>query len=143
MIFDPNNKIIQLCIQGMNFEGEGKNEEAKMIYKKAWNESITDIEKFSSAHYLARQQDSIDVKLKWDTIALDIALKLDNGEIKGVLPSLYLNIGKCYEDLNDFENAKINYELANSFTSFLNNDGYGKMIKSGIENGFKRISNNI
>lgn len=141
MIFDPNNKIIQLCNQGMSLEGEGKNDDAKITYQTAWDESSTDIEKFLSAHFLARQQDSIEDKLKWDKTALDIALRIETEEIKGAFPSLYLNIGKGYEDLSDFENAKENYMLANSFNSFLNDDGYGKMIKSGIESGIKRVSN--
>jgi tetratricopeptide (TPR) repeat protein len=35
--------------------------------------------------------------------------------LRGAFPSLYSNIAKCYEDLGNLENAKKNYELANSF----------------------------
>lgn len=59
--------------------------------------------------------------------------------IKGILPSLYLNIVKCYEDLNDFQNAKTNYENALSYTNLLPNDGYGNMIKGEITNGLDRM----
>ncbi len=55
-------------------------------------------------------------------------------------PSLYLNIAKCYEDLNDFDNAQKNYEAALSYQSKLPADGYGQMITSGIKNGLARVS---
>ena len=58
-------------------------------------------------------------KLKWDETALQLALKINDDTIKGAYPSLYLNIAKCYEDLNDFENARKNYQLALSFTNLL------------------------
>jgi rifampin ADP-ribosylating transferase len=58
----------------------------------------------------------------------------------GAFPSLYLNIAKCYEDLNDLGNAKRNYELALSFSNLLPDDGYGNMIKGGIKNGIERVT---
>lgn len=79
-------------------------------------------------------------KLKWDKTCLQFALKLNDETMRSSYPSLYLNIGKCYEDLNDFDHAKENYLLAFSFSDFLPDDWYGKMIKSGIVNGIERIS---
>ena len=139
MPFDPNNNIIKLCAQGMSLEGEGKKEEALKLFLQAWDEAANDFEKFTSAHYVARHQKSMTDKLKWDEIALNFALKINDENMKGTYPSLYLNIGKCYEDLNDFESARENYELALSFTTFLADDGYGKMIKGGIMNGIDRV----
>ena len=139
MQFDPNNNIIKLCAQGMSLEGEGKKEEALERFQQAWDEAANDFEKFTSAHYVARHQKSMTDKLKWDEIALNFALKINDENMKGTYPSLYLNIGKCYEDLNDFESAKEKYELALSFTTFLADDGYGKMIKGGIMNGIDRV----
>jgi tetratricopeptide (TPR) repeat protein len=77
--------------------------------------------------------------LKWDEIALQSALKINDDNVKEAYPSLYLNIAKCYEDLNDFSNARKNYESALSFTNLLPDDGYGNMIKSGIANGIERV----
>ena len=78
--------------------------------------------------------------MKWDVTALQWALKINDDTIKGTFPSLYLNVAKCYEDLNDPDNAKRNYELALSFTYLLPDDGYGNMIKGGITNGMKRVT---
>ena len=45
-----------------------------------------------------------------------VALKINDDSVKAAFPSLYSNIAKCYEELNDSDNAKKNYELATSFT---------------------------
>jgi tetratricopeptide (TPR) repeat protein len=139
MHFDTNNKIVNLCAKGMTLEGEGKNEEALKVFQQAWDQATNDFEKFTSAHYVARHQENIADKLKWDKTALNLALKINDENMKGIYPSLYLNIGRCYEDLNDFESARRNYELALSFSTFLADDGYGKMIRSGIVNGIDRV----
>ena len=109
------------------------------MFIDAWNISATDEEKFIAAHYVARHQPSIQDKLHWDNIALGSALKAGE-EYKPQLPSLYLNIAKCYEDMSNYDIALENYELALSFTSFLADDGYGNMIKAGINNGLERMA---
>lgn len=140
MKIDPNNNVVKLCAQGMSLEGEGKPEEASKLFIKAWNEGANDFEKFIAAHYVARHKKSVADKLKWDETALQLALKIDDNAVKEAFPSLYLNIGKCYEDLNDFDNAKTNYQLALSFTTVLRDDGYGNMIKGGITKGIERVT---
>ena len=110
MQFDPDNKVIQLCAEGMALEGEGKPDKAGRLFLKAWNEATNDFEKFTAAHYVARHQPNVASKLKWDETALAFALKIDEAAIKSTYPSLFLNIAKCYEDLNDINNAKKYYE---------------------------------
>ncbi len=110
MLFDPNNHVIELCAQGMNMEGEGKRGEALELFQRAWDEAINDLEKLISAHYIARHQKDTSDKLKWDEIALTLALNVNDENVKGLYPSLYLNVGKCHEDLNDIDNARKNYE---------------------------------
>ena len=141
MEFNQNNKVVQLCLTGMELEGQGKLTEAANHFEEAWGLATTDFEKFTAAHYVARHQKSIADKLKWDKTALTHAFNINNESIKETLPSLYLNIGKCYEDLNDFDNARSNYQAAFSFVTFLPDNGYGKMIKAGIEKGLGRTTN--
>jgi rifampin ADP-ribosylating transferase len=124
----------------MILEGEGKPAEAKQMFLNAWNEAVTDSEKFTAAHYLARKQSTVEEKLKWDMTALEFALKVKKDEMKGTFSSLYLNIGKCYEDLHDMENAKSNYLLAESYSEFLQEDGYGNMIRNGIKSALERVA---
>jgi len=124
----------------MELEGQGKSEEANKLFLKAWNEASNDFEKFTAAHYVARHQKSVADKLKWDETALQLALKINDETVKGTYPSLYLNIAKCYEDLNDIVKAKENFDLALSFANFLPDNGYGNMIKNGIMKGIERLT---
>ncbi len=140
MTFDPNNPIVQLCVQGMSLEGEGKRQEAAEIFQQAWNIASDDVEKCVAAHYVARHQNSIADKLQWDELALQLAMNVkDDGSIKGIYPSLHLNIAKGYEDLHDFREAQKHYELALHCNSFLLDDGYGRMIQQGVTAGLERI----
>ncbi len=140
MEFSQDNKIVQLCVKGMELEGLGQLEQASNHFYEAWNLAKTDFEKFTAAHYVARHQKNISDKLKWDETALKHALNIDDKTINEMLPSLYLNIGKCYEDLHDFDNAKSSYQAAFYYSSFLPGDQYGNMIKAGILYGLDRIT---
>lgn len=139
MQFDPENNIVKLCGGGMLLEGEGKPAEAAELFQQAWREAATATEKFIAAHYVARHQPTVADKLKWDETALSQALQIDNEEVRSVYPSLYLNIAKCYEDLNDLESARENYQLASGYVPFLPDDGYGNMIRAGISKGMERV----
>ena len=116
MDFSPNNNIVKLCLRGMNLEAQGKPDEAGRIFLQAWNESTNDFEKFLAAYYVARYQNNVSDKLKWLETALQFALKIDDESVKAAFPNLYKNIAQCYEDLNDYDNAKKNYALATSFS---------------------------
>ncbi len=139
MQFDSNNKVVKLCAEGMELEGQGKKNEALQLFQRAWNIATNDFEKFTSAHYVARHQENTEKKLQWDEAALNLALKINSDNIKVALPSLYLNVAKCYEDLGDFPNARTNYENAIYHANLLPDDGYGNMIKGGIRDGLSRI----
>jgi tetratricopeptide (TPR) repeat protein len=140
MEFDPANNVIKLCAEGMQMEGKGKPEEASKLFFQAWHEAINNLEKFKAAHYVARHQKNVADKLKWDETALQLAQNINNETVQEFFPSLYLNIAKCYENLNDIENAKKNYDKALSYTDFLPDNGYGNIIKGGIIKGLERIS---
>lgn len=124
----------------MLLEGEGKPEEAAKLFYQAWNEAQNSIEKFTAAHYVARHQNTIEDKLDWDIIAVNFATQSNDPAVKAVLPSLYLNIGKGYEDLNNYAKARENYQLAFDHAIYLTNDGYGAMITAGINKGLERVS---
>lgn len=121
--FDPNNAVIKLCMMGMNLEDSGSIEDAAMMFNKAWQVATDDYEKFIAAYHLARQQKSITDKLKWMETSLQCALKVNDNNVKSAYPTLYLNIAKCYEELCDSDNAKINYELSNSYEGTPSDEG--------------------
>jgi rifampin ADP-ribosylating transferase len=117
MEFNPNNHIVNLCLQGMNMEEDGKPEEAGRLFLQAWDKAANDFEKFLAAYFVARHQRNVSEKLKWTETAFQFALKINDDTVKSAFPSLCLNLARCYEDLGDSDNAKKNYELAASFKS--------------------------
>jgi hypothetical protein len=123
MDFNPNNNIIKLCLQAMSLEESDKAEDAGKLFLQAWNEATNDFEKFIAAYYVARQQENAAEKLKWLETTLQLALKINDPSVSGALPGLYAKIAKCYEDVNDADNAKRTDELANSFTNKPADDG--------------------
>lgn len=139
MKFDPNNPVIKLCAQGMELEGKARTAEAKARFQEAWNMAADHVEKFTAAHYLARHQDAVEDKLKWDQLALSYALEIDDDSVTAVLPSLYLNIAKCHEDLSQFMVALEYYHKAANHLKALPASGYGDMIKNGVYAGIERM----
>ncbi len=148
MEFDPNNNVVKLCVQGIDMEGKGKPEEASRLFHQAWNEATNDFEKFTAAHFVARHQKSVPDKLKWAETALEFALKINDDTVKGAFASLYLNIAKSYEELNDFDNAKKNYESAVSFRDKVYDKGpfyhgtkadlqVGDLLEAGFRSNYK------
>lgn len=139
MLFDPENPVVKRCAEGIMLEGSGDHVKAKVLFADAWKIAKTNLEKFTAAHYLARHQASVVEKLHWDTVSLKYALLADDAIRNATLPSIYLNIAKCHEDLQELKEAEANYNQALSHAEHLPDDGYGNMIKAGILNGLKRI----
>ena len=93
-------------------EAKGNREEAGNLFVQAWNEATDDFEKYLAAYCLARQQTDVSAKLKWFETALELALRVDDHSTNSALPSIYSNLARCYESLNDFGRAKKYSELA-------------------------------
>jgi tetratricopeptide (TPR) repeat protein len=114
MEFNPHNNIVKLCIQGMGMEDTGKADEARRLFLEAWDEATNDFEKYIAAYYVARHQDSVADSLKWLETALELARKVDSVAATSAFPGLHKKIAECYEELGDAENARRNFELAES-----------------------------
>ncbi|PVD53836.1 NAD(+)--rifampin ADP-ribosyltransferase [Terrimonas sp.] len=123
MEFSPFNNVVKHCIRGMDFEEKGESEEAGRVFLQAWSEATNDFEKFLAAYYVARHQINVTDKLSWYQEALQFASALNDDSVKSAYASLYINIAQCYERLNEVDKAKENYELANSFTGILPDNG--------------------
>jgi hypothetical protein len=112
MDFNPNNHVVQLCMQGMERQGNAKPEEASRLFLQAWSEAVNDFERFIAAHFVARDQANLADKLQWLQTALQFALKVNDDSVAAAFPSLYSNIAECQENLGDYANAKKNHDLA-------------------------------
>ena len=148
MDFDPNNPVVQLCLQGMEMEAKGNPDEALRIFLQAWNEANNDLENFLAAHFIARQQNNVHDKIKWTETALEFALKINDNTVKGAIPSLYFNLAKYYEELGDSANAKKNHELAASLADKVYDKGpfyhgtradlhVGDLLTAGSKSNYK------
>lgn len=123
MDFNPGNAIVKRCLQGMSMEDQGKPAEALGIFQQAWNEASNDFEKFLAAYYISRHQKNLHDTLNWLNTTLQLALKLNNDAVKSAFHSLYLKIAQCYEAMGEDDNAKKNYELAETCKYFISDNG--------------------
>jgi tetratricopeptide (TPR) repeat protein len=114
MEFNPNNTVIQLCMQGMNLEDKNQPGQALDLFLQAWNGATNDFERFIAAWYIARRQLNVSDMLKWYETALQLALKVNNDAVNGALPSLHYHIAKCYNELGDVDHAKKYHDLAST-----------------------------
>ena len=109
---DTTNPVIQLCIQGALAEFEHRIDDARMLYRQAWDLHADDYEACVAAHYMARFQDTPEETLRWNQIALEQANAVSDERVTEFYPSLYLNLGRSHEVLGDQIEAQRYYELA-------------------------------
>ena len=148
MEFSPFNPIVKRCLQGMDAEEKGRPEDASNVFFQAWNEATNNFEKFLAAYFIAGHQTNGSDKLHWFQTALEFALKVNEDSVKGVFPTLYTNMAKCYEDLHDSDNAKKYDELARSSIAEPSDSGpfyhgtkaelkAGDFLTAGYESNYK------
>src|SRR5512141_3153737 len=106
MNLDPNNAIVRLCVAGLACESEHRFDQALALYMRAWNESANDIESCIAAHYIARHQKTAAESLRWNLEALNRAKAVQDERMREFYPSLYLNVGKSYEENGDKEKSR-------------------------------------
>lgn len=136
---DPSNPVVGLCAEGMKAEGEGRHDDARDLFMKAWEARTDDYEACIASHFVARHQDTPQETLRWNQISLSHADLVGDERVQGFYPSLYLNMGHSYELLGNPEEARRYYDMAAEKTGVLSEDRYGNIVRSGIEEGKKRL----
>ena len=137
---DPENPVVKLCAQGMEYESKGNFEEASTVFMAAWTQSTDDFERCVAAHYVARHQKSPDEALTWNQRSLDYARALADDRVSGFFPSLYLNMGKAYEDLGRWNDARRFYAMTVEVLPTLPNNRYGEIIRDAVERAQERVA---
>lgn len=138
MQFDQTNPVVKLCVDGMNAEATGDIDQATTCFTEAWNMAGDDFERFTAAHYMARNQADKNTELKWNLTSLEYAGKIGDDAVKAQLPSLFLNAGRSYEQLGDLSNAAVYYKKAAENAQYLPVGQYTEMIRNGIAAALKR-----
>lgn len=123
----------------------GDDASARERFEQIWAEIGPDgdpLHRCALAHYMADAQESPSAKLLWDQRALDAADSLTDERaweyhaslaVRGFYPSLHLNLAKDHQLLGDETNARTHIERAKAVLHVLDDDGYGRMIRGGIE----------
>lgn len=117
MEFSPSNDTVKRLLHGLSLEEKGDLEEAGRVFLQAWNEATSDFERFIASYHVARTERRARDKLRSFETALHLAKLINDESVKAAFPLLHQQIATCYEDLADFDNAKRNLELADSFTA--------------------------
>jgi hypothetical protein len=141
MGIDPENPVVKLCAAGIGAEMAGRRDEAAHLYQEAWDARTSDFESCIAAHYLARLQNTPQDALHWNAEALRFADAASDSSLRDFFPSLYLNLGKSHEDLENFAEAKKFYLLAETSVSALPDGQYAEIVKRGIRGGLERLAN--
>jgi hypothetical protein len=138
---DPQNRVVQYCVEGMGKEQEGRHDEALRLFMLAWDQSKDAFERTIAAHYVARHQTTPERALDWNQESLTNADAVGDDRVQGFYPSLYLNMGKSHEDLGNLKDARRFYALAADRMGCLLEGRYGDIVRRGVLNGLQRISN--
>jgi hypothetical protein len=141
MQIDPDNQVVKLCAAGIGAEMAGRRDEASKLYRNAWDAKTNDFEACIAAHYLARLQKTPEESLYWNAEALRFAHLATDAGLHEFFPSLYLNLGKSHEDLNDFTEAAKFYALAESASAVLPEGEYAETVRRGVRRGLERVKN--
>ena len=135
---DQNNPVVKLCTEGMTAESEGRNDDARVLFERAWEISANDFDACIAAHYVARHQADPQATFRWNQEALRLANAIDDDRVREFYPSLYLNMGHSYESLGDVAEACRHYDLAAARFRDLPPGPYGDMVRRGVTQGQSR-----
>ena len=143
MKVDPNNEVVKLCASGIEAEMAGRIAEAKLLYLDAWKIKTNDYEACIVAHYLARMQETVQDVLDWNILALKHARAVNDARVEAFYPSLYLNIGKAFEDMGNTSQALKHYRLGEESCHMLPDDRLGNMTRDAILRGIERLRDSV
>ncbi len=95
------------------------------------------------AHFLADLQDDVRDELMWDERALAAVAGVTDERaqqfhaslrVRGFMPSLYLSLADDHRRLGDADRAYDFLGLARATIDALTDDAYGELVRSGLEN---------
>lgn len=132
-------QVLQLIKESRNLESQLAFKKAKKKFEQAWSLSNTDFEKYMTARLLAQTHAPCSEQLEWLLLSLDFGMKVYDNAVKISLPTLYYEIGVCYEDLKDYINAKANYRMGQNYIDFIPEGGEKKQIIKTIQKSLDKL----
>jgi tetratricopeptide (TPR) repeat protein len=135
---DPNNPVVKLCAAGMAAEAEGRKDDAKALFERAWETSRDDFEACVAAHYVARHRATPEDELEWNRLALERADRVGDERVEAFYASLYLNFAHSLEKLGRAAEACSQYARAADELERLPQGPYADLVRSGVAAGRRR-----
>jgi len=132
--------------EGIALRECGERVAARDLFEQVWSEiggeNGDPFHRCALAHSMADVQDDVHEELAWDLRALAATDLLTDeraarggvaGSVAGFYPSLHLNLGECYRKLGEVDRAREHLDRGRASIDDLGNDGYGQMIKDGLD----------
>ena len=132
--------------RGMALSHSGERDAARRVFEAVWEdiggEDGEPLHRCAIAHAMADVQDDPADELTWDLRALAAADLISDARASeagmtasaaALYPSLHLNLGECYRKLGQPEPARVHLRRGLAATSALPDDGYGRMVRTGLE----------
>ena len=138
MPLDPTNPVVALCAEGMAIEGDA--DAARVLFEKAWEMRRDDFDAAVAAHFVARHQPTPELTLHWNALALDHAVRLDDGRAQELLASLYLNVGDAHRIVGKRSDAATAAVQARIALQHLEAGGYRDFVAMGIDRLERRLA---
>lgn len=133
------NPAIQLCMEGMRAESEGRKDDARLLFVRAWDAATDDVEACMAAHSLARHQESGDDRLYWAAEALRRADAVGDGRVADFYPSLLLSLGQSQEALGQANEARDSYRRALATMEQPGVAFPGEHVRAGLHAALQRL----
>ncbi|MBW1603292.1 hypothetical protein JJV70_14520 [Streptomyces sp. JJ66] len=130
----------------------GDREEARNRFAALWPELEAGghlLQQVTVAHYMADVQDDPGAELAWDLRALGAADALTEDEVafgehavavRGLYPSLYLNLAADYLKLADRAAARRELDRCHAVLDALADDAYGATVRAAVGRLEARLS---
>ncbi len=139
--------------EGIALGQRGEREAARRLFAQVWSdigaEEGDPFHRCALSHSMADVQDDVREELVWDSRALAAAdLVTDDraalagvtSPVAGFYPSLHLNLGDCYRRLGDLDRAREHLEAGLAAVGSLEDDGYGRFVRAGLDRLADRLA---
>jgi hypothetical protein len=141
MSFDPTMQAIMDAIADHTSAPADRRARFTAIWRDL-GDAAEPLHRCILAHYMADVQDDPESALRWDLRALAAVRDVDGDAfavllpglaLESFLPSLHLNLAEDYDRLARPDEARRHLVLARESLAGLAEDGYGQMIRNGVE----------
>lgn len=139
------SEVVAAVGQALGGDGEGGGARLRSL----WGATGPDdhAQRCVLAHYLADLEPTLDAEVAWDERALAAFAHVRPDELApvgipdaaGMAPSLHLNLGDGHRRQGRLDEAWQQLEAAEATSGALGDDGYGQMLRAGIQRLRERL----